>query len=630
MKTNEVRQKYLDFMKAKGHAIVPSSSLVPENDPTTLFTGSGMQPMIQYLLGEKHPKGTRISDSQKCFRADDIEEVGDNRHTTFFEMLGNWSFGDYFKEEQIQWMWEFLTQELGFDPNKIYITAFGGDKGAGVPRDEEAPKIWQKLFEKAGIEAKIAEMGSEENGGKRGMREGERIFYYDSKKNWWSRAGVPENMPAGEPGGPDSEMFYDFGTEHDKEFGEYCHPNCDCGRFVEIGNSVFMMYKKNEDGTFEELAQKNIDFGGGLERLVAATEGDPDVFKIDTLHNIIQFLEEKGGKRYKDSNYTKAFRVVADHMRGSVFMIADGVLPSNTEQGYFVRRLIRRSVRFADVLGVPEGVLKDIAGIVTEDYKDQYPQLERELENIKKAIAEEEAKFRITLTRGLREFEKRQGGEIISGEDAFVLFTTYGFPIELVQELAEERGLQVDKAGFKKKMQEHKELSRKGAEQKFKGGLADHSEKTTAFHTATHLMLAGLRKYLGEHVHQKGSNITQERTRFDFTHTEKVSREILDKVEEYVNAAIEAEVDVITEEVPKEQAQADPSIEGSFWEKYPDIVKVWTIKDKEGRVWSRELCGGPHVENTKNMLKFGRFKIKKESSSSAGVRRVKAVFVEGQ
>ncbi len=633
MKTQEVRKKYLDFMQSKGHTIVPSSGLVPDNDPTTLFTGSGMQPMIQYLLGAKHPQGTRIADSQKCFRADDIEEVGDNRHTTFFEMLGNWSFGDYFKESQINWMWEFLIDELRLDPNRLYITVFGGDEGAGVPKDEDAPKVWQELFSSAGIEAKIAHIGSEEAGCNRGMKNGERIFYYDSKKNWWSRAGVPANMPAGEPGGPDSEMFYEFtDIEHDAKWGEHCHPNCDCGRFIEIGNNVFMQYKKQKDGSFKELENKNIDFGGGLERLVAATNNNADVFTIDTLGNIIKFLEEQGDKSYENDANKHAFRVVADHMRGSVFMIADGVLPSNTEQGYFVRRLIRRCVRFADTLGVQTGALAEIVSIIVSDYKEQYPALAEKQDEIQKAISDEEAKFRMTLTKGLKEFEKIKLGfggstsKLISGQDAFVLFTTYGFPIEITQELAEENGLTVDKDEFEKLMQKHKDESRAGSAQKFKGGLADSSEKTTAFHTATHLMLAGLRKELGDHVTQRGSNITAERARFDFTHHEKVSREILDKVEEYVNKAMQAGASVAIEEMDKDEAKESGAV-GAFWEKYPDIVTVYNIVGDDGIEYSRELCGGPHVKSTKDMLKFGTFKIKKESSSSAGVRRVKAVFV---
>lgn len=647
MTGNQIRAEYLKFMEEKGHAIIPSSALVPDNDPTTLFTGSGMQPMVPYLLGDMHPKGTRVADSQKCFRADDIEEVGDNRHTTFFEMLGNWSFGDYFKEEQIEWMWEFLTERLGLDPQKLYITAFGGDEAAGVAKDTEAPLVWQRLFKTKGIEAGIADIGSEADGYVRGMKEGERIFYYDAKKNWWSRAGVPANMPAGEPGGPDSEMFYDFGTEHDTKWGEHCHPNCDCGRFIEIGNNVFMQFQKNEDGTFSELKAKNIDFGGGLERIAAAVNGDSDVFKVDLLYTVVTQIEALSRKKYEDN--LEAFRVITDHIRGAVFMIGDGIIPSNTEQGYFVRRLLRRAVRYADVIEIPAGEFKNLATSVIDMYEGHYTNLGDKREDILNAIEGEEEQFRKTLENGLKQFNKislqvhLQSKEVdgkkvidksiapkqikaISAQNAFDLFTTYGFPIELTEEIAEEKGLIVDMKGFNKLMEEHREKSRAGAEQKFKGGLADHSDKVVQYHTSNHLMLAGLRKYLGEHVHQSGSNITGERLRFDFTHPEKVDRETLDKVEEYVNNAIEVGGEVTIETLPKDVAEKDPTVEGSFWDRYPDEVKVYNIIGNDGTVFSRELCGGPHVENLSDIK--GTFKIKKEESSSAGVRRVKAVLVE--
>lgn len=632
MSGNKIREKYLKFMEANGHAIVPSSALVPENDPTTLFTGSGMQPMLPYLLGETHPKGTRIVDSQKCFRAEDIDEIGDNRHTTFFEMLGNWSFGDYFKEEQIKWMYDFLTKEIGLDPERLYITTFGGDEKHNIPKDDVAPKIWQDLFSSDGVTAEIANIGSEADGYARGIKEGERIFYYDAKKNWWSRAGVPANMPVGEPGGPDSEMFYDFGTEHDPKWGEHCHPNCDCGRFMEIGNNVFMQYIKTKDGNFEELANKNIDFGGGLERITAATNNDGDVFKIDLLWTVIKQIEQLSGKRYEDN--LEAFRVITDHIRGAVFMIGDGVSPSNTEQGYFVRRLLRRSVRYADVLGIPAGELKNLANSVIDTYQDHYTNLSRKRLDIINDIKTEEEQFRKTLAKGLREFEKQdvkitagspettfQG---ISGKRAFELFTTYGFPIELTVELAREKGKEVDLEEFNKLMEEHRAKSRAGAEQKFKGGLADHSEKVVQYHTATHLLLAGLRKFIGEHVHQAGSNITGERLRFDFTHPEKVEQDILDKVEEWVNNAIKTGGQVSTEIMSKEAAQADETIEASFWDRYPDEVKVYTITGNDGTIFSRELCGGPHVNKLEEIK--GRFRIKKEESSAAGVRRIKAIL----
>lgn len=625
MSGNEIRQKYLAFFAARGHAIVPSASLVPENDPTTLFTGSGMQPMLPYLMGEKHPKGTRVADSQKCFRAEDIEEVGDNRHTTFFEMLGNWSFGDYFKKEQIEWMFEFLTTDIGIDPARLYITVFGGDPKNNLPRDEEAPVLWQELFAQKGITAKIADIGSEADGYARGMKDGERIFYYEAKKNWWSRAGVPDNMPIGEPGGPDSEMFYDFGTPHDPAFGAHCHPNCDCGRFMEIGNNVFMQYVKRGEHQFEELAHKNIDFGGGLERIVAAalhnSQNIDDVFKTDLFTASIAQIEKLSGRKYEE--HVQAFRIIADHVRGAVFMIGDEIYPANTEQGYFVRRLLRRSVRYADVLGIPAGECKNIAASVIDTFEGVYANLGEKREIILRTVTEEETQFRKTLEKGLREFEKLTGSNI-TGADAFTLFTTYGFPYELTEELARERGRTVDRAEFDAAMEAHRAQSRAGAEQKFKGGLADQSDTAVQYHTATHLLLAGLRKELGTHVHQAGSNITGERLRFDFTHDEKVDRATLDRVEEYVNAAIAAGAQVTIETMRKEDAQRDPSVEGSFWDRYPDEVKVYTIADHNGVVYSRELCGGPHVLRTSALS--GTFRITKEESSAAGVRRIKAVL----
>lgn len=642
---NEIREKYLQFMEKNGHAIVPSAALVPENDPTTLFTGSGMQPLVPYLLGETHPKGTRITDSQKCFRAEDIEEVGDTSHTTFFEMLGNWSLGDYFKKEQLPWIAEFYLDEVGLDPEKFYVTAFIGDEAAGVPKDTETAEIWQQLLSNKGVSNGVADMGSAEDASKRGMKEGERIFYYNAKENWWSRAGIPENMPVGEIGGGDSEMFYDFGTEHDTKFGEHCHPACDCGRFMEVGNSVFMEYIKTEDG-FEKLPAQNVDFGGGLERIAAAAIDSPDVYKVDLLWNVIEQIQQLSGKEY-DSN-TQAFRVITDHIRGAVFMIGDGVLPGNSEQGYFVRRLLRRAVRFADILEIPHGKFKNLAESVVDTYKDHYNNLAAQKTTITDAIDGEEAQFRKTLEKGLKQFNKISlqihisskeidGKKVIdksvaptevraiSAQNAFELFTTYGFPIELTEEIADEKGLVVEKDGFNALMEEHRAKSRAGAEQKFKGGLADSSEIVVQYHTATHLMLAALRHFLGEHVHQAGSNITGDRLRFDFTHPEKVERDMLDQIEIWVNDAIQNGGAVTIEMMAKDAAEADPSVEGSFWDRYPDEVKVYTMKLADGTVVSRELCGGPHVENLTEIT--GTFKIKKEESSSAGVRRIKAVLL---
>jgi alanyl-tRNA synthetase len=648
MSGNEIRERYLSFMKRNGHAIIPSAALVPENDPTTLFTGSGMQPLIPYLMGETHPMGKRLADSQKCFRANDIEEVGDNRHTTFFEMLGNWSLGDYFKQEQLRWFFTFLVDEVGLDPARIYVTVFAGDETLGIPRDDESVAIWQALFKERGIDAPAVPIGSEEEGYKVGMQGG-RIFYYDAAKNWWSRSGKPENMPIGEIGGPDSEVFYDFGSAYATHpvFSQLApHPNSDSGQFLEIGNSVFIEYIKQADGSFTKLPQRNVDFGGGLERIAAAKVGNPDVFMVDLLHTVVEQIEAVSGKRYQEN--LVAFRIITDHIRGAVFMIGDGVLPGNEQQGYFVRRLLRRAVRFADQLGIAPGQFANLAESVINTYQAHYPNLTTEHANIISAIAREEEQFRKTLAAGLKQFEKvslqihltsttDEGGarmidtnagamakKVITGEKAFDLYTTYGFPIELTEEIAVEKGYTVDRIGFSALMEAHREKSRAGAEQKFKGGLADSSEQVVRLHSATHLMLAGLRRELGDHVHQAGSNITAERTRYDFTHPEKVERDVLDRVEAYVNNAITQGGEVTIEMLPKYVAQADPTIEASFWDRYPEDVKVYTMKTSDGTVVSRELCGGPHVGRLEHIS--GTFRIVKEESSSAGVRRIKAII----
>lgn len=624
MTVSDIRTKYLDFFRARGHVVVPSAPLVPENDPTTLFTGSGMQPMLPYLLGTPHPEGVRIADAQKCLRAQDIEDIGDNRHTTFFEMLGNWSLGDYYKKEQIGWMFEFLTEVLGIDPRKLYVTCFIGAPEYDIPKDTEAGEIWQALFKQKGIEARTADIGTEQNGYRRGMQEGERIFYYDGTKNWWNRGATsPETTPVGDPCGPDSEMFFDFGTPHDSACGEHCHPNCDCGRFIEIGNNVFMAYRKVAEGVFTRLAQPNIDHGSGLERIVAAVKGVPDIFMIDTMKVLIDDIAHASGKAYTAPEYQPSFRIVADHVRGVTFMMADGVTPSHTDQGYIARRLIRRAVRHLDVLGVGEGTLVLLARRVIASYASHYPELSARRDAIEDALREEERKFRKTLKEGIKEFEKIAQKGTVTGSEAFILFSTFGFPLELSLELAEEQGVQVDREGFQKEYAAHRRLSKRGAAQKFKGGLSDTGAHTTMLHTATHLMLAGLREHLGPHVHQAGSNITPERTRFDITHPERIDEEVLRNVERYVNDAIAARAEMTVETMPKETAQAQ-GVEGSFWERYPDTVQVYTLKDANGTVWSRELCGGPHVKNTRDIT--GTFRIVKEQSSSAGVRRIKATL----
>ncbi|MEI6843377.1 MAG: alanine--tRNA ligase [bacterium] len=610
---DQIRQKYLEFFKEKGHAIVPSASLVPENDPTTLFTGSGMQPMVPYLLGETHPLGRRIADSQKSFRAVDIEEVGDNRHTTFFEMLGNWSLGDYFKKEQIPWMFDFLVNEIGIDPNKLYVSVFIGDEKNNIPKDTESVELWKQLFAEKGIIVKDVEIGSEENGYNVGMQGG-RIFYYNAKKNWWSRAGVPEHMPAGEPGGPDSEMFYDFGTPHDPKFGKECHPNCDCGRFLEIGNNVFMEYKKNSDGTFSKLPQSNVDFGGGLERLAMAVQNTNDIFNIDIFSHLIKQIEKLSGTAYLDESVTASYRVVADHIRASVFLIGDGIVPSNTDQGYFVRRLLRRAVRYWDKLGITETGISVLVSPMLEYYKDTYPETYSKKETIIQEIEKEEEKFRKTLKDGLKQFEK--------GVDPFILFTTYGFPFELTQELAKEKGIVVDENKFRADLEEHQKLSRSGSEQKFKGGLASTGEMETKYHTATHLLHKALQEVLGENVIQKGSNITPERLRFDFTHGAKMTDEEKKKVENIVNEKIQANLPVQKIIMKKEEAEKTGAMH-AFGDKYGDEVSVYFVGDSLETAWSKEFCGGPHMSHTGEL---GVFKILKEEAVSVGVRRIKAIL----
>lgn len=588
MKSSDVRRKFIEFYKARGHVEVPSAPLVPENDPTTLFTSSGMQPLIPYLLGQPHPSGKRIVDSQKSFRAQDIEEVGDNRHTTFFEMLGNWSLGDYFKAEQQAWIWEFLTKELSLDPKKLYFSVFEGNDV--IHRDEEADNNWKNL-------------GVSHN----------HIYYYGVNKNWWARSSYAD-MPMGEPGGPSSEIFYDFGLPHDKKYGEECHPNCDCGRFLEIGNNVFMTYKRTITG-FELLDKKNIDFGGGLERLVAATEDNPDVFMTDLFTPIIARLEELSGKKYRDE--TRAMRIVADHIKGAVMMMADGVVPSNKMQGYVLRRLIRRALFYGRKLRL----LKDwnyvgqLVAPIAQIYENAYPTVVQKAEEIKLRLEEEAVRFGKTLDRGIREIEKVP---MLDGKIAFMLYETYGFPWEMTVEIAAGKGQQVNRDEFEEEFKKHQALSRTAAAGMFKGGLADQSEMTTKLHTATHLLHAALRKILGDHVQQKGSNITAERLRFDFSHPTKIlkeGKEGLDAIEGLVNEKIKENLVVTFAVMDKEEALKSGSL-AFFGEKYADKVKVYSIGS-----FSKEICGGPHVSFTGAL---GRFTIMKEESAGSGVRRIYA------
>lgn len=626
MTVNEIRSRFLKFMEEKGHAVVPSASLVPENDPTTLFTGSGMQPMLPYLLGQPHPLGKRIADSQKSFRSQDIEEVGDNRHTTFFEMLGNWSFGDYFKEEQIRWMWEFLIGGLKLDPKHFYITCFKGNDVLNVPRDTVSADVWQRIFKEHGIEALISENPEA------GMNEGEKIFYYSEKKNWWSRSGIPQNMPEGEPGGPDSEMFYDFDPDLSKKVhesssfkNEPCHVNCDCGRFLEIGNNVFMQYKKTANG-FEELPQMNVDHGSGLERYACALRNDPDIFNIDVFDGAKEILERIGGKKYGEtSGVTYAMRVALDHLRAATFLIGDGIVPGNKDQMYFVRRLVRRSVRFARNLGIHESFTSDVAKTFIESYKAEYSILKEKEDIICGELSKEESKFRATLEKGIKQFEKLDGNRI-SGVDAFDLLQTYGFPIELTEELAKEKGIAVDLEEFNRLKKEHAESSRTASAGKFKGGLGGDSEMEIKYHTATHMLHEALRQVLGEDVAQKGSNITPERLRFDFSFDRKMTDEEKKKVEELINSQIEAKLPVTREEVSMEEATSRGAI-GLFGDKYGSTVSIYRIgegtKRGDKNLFSMEFCGGPHVENVGTL---GHFVIQKEEAVSTGVRRIKAIL----
>lgn len=619
MTTQQVRSRFLQFMMDHGHAVVPSSTIIPTNDPTTLFTGSGMQPMVPYLLGEKHAMGTRIANSQVCFRAEDIEEVGDNRHTTFFEMLGNWSLGDFFKQEQITWMWEFLTSSdkgLGLDPRNIYISCFKGSPEIDIDRDADSALLWQELFTKAGIETSIGENPEID-----GIQSGQHIFYYPEKKNWWSRAGVPGNMPIGEPGGPDTEMFYDFDPDGSRALHEMsqwkdspCHINCDCGRFIEIGNNVFMQYIRTQNG-FELLKQQNVDFGGGLERMSAAVQGNPDVFMIDVFDGARTTIEQLSHQTYgSEGANTYAMRVILDHLRAATFLIADGVHPSNKDQGYFTRRLIRRAVRFGRDLGIHTNFCKEVVSSYIATYMDYYEHLETNKDVILEEVEKEEIRFRQTLEDGLKYFEK--------GEDPFILYTTYGFPIELTVELAREEGREIDMDDFKKKLEVHQELSRSGSEQKFKGGLADNSEQVVKLHTAHHLLLAALRKVLGDHVVQKGSNITGERLRIDFSHGQKVASEELAEISELVNSWIREALPVTRVEMPRQEAE-QIGAQMEFGAKYPDIVSVYFVGHSLDSAVSSEFCGGPHVSNTDEL---GEFVIKKEEASSAGIRRIKAIL----
>ena len=588
MKAIEIRNKYLEFFKRHGHAVIPSAPLIPENDPSVLFTTAGMQPLVPYLLGEKHPEGTRLTDFQKCLRTNDIDEVGDNRHLTYFEMLGNWSLGDYFKEESIAMSFEFLTKELGIPVEKLSVTCFAGDEDC--QRDEVTASCWKK----AGIPE-------------------DRIYYFGKDDNWWI---------AGEEGpcGPDTEMFYDTGKP---KCSENCNPSCGCGKYVEIWNNVFMEFFKTKDGKYTKLKQHNVDTGLGLERMAMLLQGKETPFDTELFKPVMDKLQELAG----ENDSIESRRIVAEHLRASMMIIQDGGLPSNVDRGYILRRLIRRMVRHLRKLQINLNELGELIDLNIDTLKEMYPELHQNSDKIKKVIIEEKDKFEKTLERGEREFNKivnrmkNEGKDIISGQDLFTLYETYGFPPEVTQDLAREAGLKVDTTKFEKLFKEHQEKSRMGSEQKFKGGLAGTGEQEVRYHTATHLLNAALKVILGKDVHQKGSNITPERMRFDFSCDHKLTDEEKNKVEDLVNEWISRGLDVKCEEMKKDDA-IKSGAECMFIEKYPDIVTVYSIGNDKETV-SKELCGGPHVKNTSEL---GHFKIKKEEASSAGVRRIKAIL----
>ncbi len=625
MNTQEIRQKYLEFCQRNGHTIIERAPLILHNDPTTLFTGSGMQPLLPYLLGQDHPQGTKLADSQTCLRAQDIEDVGDNRHTTFFEMLGNWSMGEYFKRQQIEWFFEFLTEIVGLDPHKIYVSCFIGDEKNNIPRDDEAAQIWQEVFTKKGIEAKIVELDSAENGDKLGMQGG-RIFFYNDKENWWSRGGGIDSTPIGDPCGPDSEVFYDFGEQHhDASFGQ-AHPASDSGRFMEIGNQVFMQYRRLDDGSFEPLKRKNVDFGGGLERIAAAAIDSPDVFKISLLQPIIKKLESLSGKEY--ATHTASMRVIADHLRAAVFLAVDGCVPSNKEQGYVMRRLLRRAIRYSFDLGIEQNFLEEVVPVIADLYEADFPEVKENREQIIAVLVKEEKAFRQTLRKGLRQMQ-HYIDDGLTGEELFTLYDTFGFPVELSTEEAYKQGIKLSdnwRAEFDARMAEQRQRSKTARKGQFSGGLEGHDPIHLKYHTATHLLGAALRKVLdAPDLQQHGSNITTQRLRFDFNH-DKLTPEEKQAVEDQVNAWIDADLPVSYRVYPTGEALRMGAI-GAFGERYGNEVKVYSIGEGENRV-SFEVCGGPHVEHTGILAEGGkRFKITKEESSSAGVRRIKAILV---
>jgi len=613
MDSKEVRKRYLEFFKEQGHVVIDPAPLVLPNEPTTLFTSSGMQPLVPFLMGKEHPQGRRLVDIQPIIRTGDIEEVGNNRHCTFVEMVGNWSLGDYFKPEQLDWIFQFLTDTdkgLGIDPKKLYVSVFEGN--TEVEKDFESIDIWESLFEENGIEAKVA------NSTATGLSEGARIFAYDAKKNWWSRSGTPEQMPAGEIGGTDSEMFFDFGKElglHEKSEwkDEPCHPNCDCGRFIEIGNSVFIQFKKKDNGTLEELPQRNVDFGGGLERLTAAARDDHDIYTSDLFWPIIEIIKSTTEEIYED--HTKGYRIIADHLKASVFLILNGVTPSNKGQGYVLRRLLRRAIVILKRFNSKESSLfRDVVHKVIDMYGDIYFSEVNE-EMIVKTIEDEVNKFETTLSNGLKILEKIESP---TSKDVFDLYQSYGFPLELTQELLEQKGKKVNLEEVKQEMEKHQDNSRTTSAGTFKGGLADSSENVTKLHTATHLLQAALRHVLGTHVIQKGQNITGERSRFDFPNPEKLTNEQLTQVEDLINEKIKEDLPVKMQVLPLEEAERTTAIH-AFNERYGDKVQIYYIGEDMDSAFSSEFCGGPHVTHTGEI---GSVKITKQEKIGSGIMRL--------
>ena len=626
MNTQQIRQAYLEYFSKRNHVVIKRAPLILHDDPTTLFTGSGMQPLLPYLLGEKHPKGTKLVDSQTCFRGNDLEDVGDNRHTTFFEMLGNWSMGEYFKKEQIRWFFEFLVKVVGLDPNKIYVTCFIGNEKYNIPRDDEAALIWQELFKEVGIDAKIVELDTAENGDRLGLQGG-RIFFYNDKENWWSRGGGLDTTPIGDPCGPDSEVFYDFSEEnHDASFGE-AHPASDSGRFMEIGNQVFMQYRRLEDGSFEPLEHKNVDFGGGLERIAAAKIDNPDVFQISLMKPIIEKIEEISGKKYDEN--TASMRVIADHLRSAAFLAVDGCTPSNKEQGYVMRKFIRRAMAKAFDLGIEDNFVEQIIPVIVDIYAPDYQEVAEKGDEIVAVMVKEEKAFRRTLQKGLRELEKfsKDG---LTGVELFQLYDTFGFPLELSTEEAVRRNISLSEnwqEEFNAKMKEQRERSQTASKGKFKGGLEGQTLEHRKLHTATHLMNAALHNMFEGQIAQKGSNINTDRLRFDFTFDRKLTDEEKKQIEDTVNEQISKGLDVSWAEYPTDYALNELKAIGVFGDKYGETVKVYTMKAEGEKPFSVEICGGPHVDNTRELSEGGKkFKIVKEQSSSAGVRRIKAIL----